>query len=169
MRIVLLLLLAVVVATSASGCRIDEPWRATPRYPDRVVPPPTTPPPVRYCNDHTGHIAGKRPFYAGGECCCTPSLELIAAYRRDGWFQQGTLAELEAGYSRRGIVTRKDHDLCNNLCQYGPHVVKGGRCLVPPTPATLNYEEVITGEFSLTPHEAERVEAHNGRDAAPGR
>lgn len=159
--------LALLIATAmaglgSSGCQFDERWRNTSPYPDRLRPPPEAPPEIRFCNDHTGHIAGKRPIYAGGECCCTPSLALIEAYRRDGWFEKGTLAELQAGYDSIGVKTRSDHDLCNNLCASGPHVVKGGRCLVPPQPGTLNYEEVLTGDFVLNPWETGRVEAHGG-------
>jgi hypothetical protein len=48
-------------------------------------------------------------------------------------------------YQQKNIKLVFDHTDCNNLCEYGPHVTKGGHCMVPPTPGTRNYEEVITG------------------------
>jgi hypothetical protein len=55
------------------------------------------------------------------------------------------LKDLLALYEQRGVKTALDHKGCNNLCQWGPHIIKGGHCMVPPTPATYNYEEVRFG------------------------
>ncbi len=49
---------------------------------------------------------------------------------------------LSAKYRDAGIKTAADHQHCNNLCEWGPHVVKGGHCMVSPTSGTVNFEEV---------------------------
>jgi hypothetical protein len=84
----------------------------------------------------------------GGSCCCTPSEEMLQLWQRDGFFQGMTLDDVLVQHDERGIKTGQDHRSCNNQCQYGPHVTKGGHCLAPPTPGTRNYEEVVTGRFA---------------------
>lgn len=106
-----------------------------------------TPPPIKYCNDYTGHTKGSKPFILGGTCCCTPTQKLINAYHADRVCLDLDLDGLIALYKEKGIKTALDHQGCNNLCQWGPHVVKGGKCMVTPTPGTKNYEEVVTGVF----------------------
>ncbi len=148
----------------AAGCASEQPWRGTIVYPDRVVPPPVSPPPIVHCTDSVGHLRGTWPYIFGGTCCCNPSLELLAAYGKDGFLKGWSVDALRAAYKRRGIATIRDHRQCNNLCEQGPHVVKGGRCLVPPTPGTLNHEEVLTGSYGLTPWEARQAAAHGPLD-----
>jgi len=55
------------------------------------------------------------------------------------------LGDLIALYEERGIKTALDHKDCNNLCEWGPHIVKGGKCMAPPTPGTNNFEEIRFG------------------------
>jgi hypothetical protein len=107
-----------------------------------ALKPATKPVPV-YCFDTVGHTTGAKPFILGGTCSCTPSDEVLADYKKNGHFAQDmTLQQLIDQYHKAGIKTALDHQSCNNLCQWGPHVIKGGKCMVPPTPATYNFEEV---------------------------
>ena len=98
-----------------------------------------------YCFDSVGHTPGAKPFILGGTCCCTPTQELMDKYHADSLLTDMQLNDLLALYQQKGIHTALDHKGCNNLCQWGPHVVKGGHCMVPPTPATHNFEEVRFG------------------------
>ena len=98
-----------------------------------------------YCFDSVGHMPGSKPFILGGTCCCTPTQALMDKYHADGQLQDMQLAGLLALYEEKGIKTELDHKACNNLCLWGPHIVKGGKCMVPPTPATFNFEEVRYG------------------------
>jgi len=104
---------------------------------------------VAYCNDYTGHVPGTMPFVLGGTCCCTPTQELIDAYHRDGLLLDYDLGRLKELYRSLGIKTADDHRDCNNRCKWGPHILEGGRCMVPPTPGTQHFEEIITGRFRL--------------------
>ncbi|MFN0059371.1 MAG: hypothetical protein ACKVX7_13025 [Planctomycetota bacterium] len=155
-------LVAIVALVHAGSCAHDENWVNTAPFPDRKYAPPTTPPTIRYCFDTVGHQIGNFPFIYGGTCVCTPTPALIDAYQRDGYLLGYTAEALLAIYGQRRIATTVAHRGCNNLCDRGPHVVKGGRCLVPPTPGTLNYEEVLSGEFALTATEARKVSEHGG-------
>jgi len=103
---------------------------------------------VKYCNDYTGHKPGTKPFIFGGTCTCTPTPELMEAYHRDGFLLEHTVSTLRQYYRDLGIVTAADHRDCNNLCEYGPHILEGGKCMVPPTPATPQYQRLITGAFT---------------------
>ncbi len=163
------LLLAALIA---SGCAapIDESWRGSPQLPFRTVPPPETAPLV-HCNDLTGHVEGAIPWVFGGTCLCNPSLAVLHDFKAHGILTTWAADTLEAYYRSRGITTLSDHRDCNNLCDHGPHLLKGGRCLVPPTPGTLNWEEVVTGAFALPPWDVERVMALGGpfeREPLPG-
>ena len=116
-----------------------------------VAPPPPFVP-IRYtnlriahCFDGVPHQPGSKPWVLGGTCCCTPSSELITAYHRDGICRDVTMDDLVALYGQKNIRLTYDHTDCNNLCGYGPHVTKGGQCMVPPTPGSRNHEEVVTG------------------------
>jgi hypothetical protein len=102
-------------------------------------------PKIVHCFDGVPHQAGSQPWVLGGTCCCTPTDQLMAAYHRDGFYRNMQTADLLALYQEKGIHLVTDHARCNNLCEYGPHVVFGGHCMVAPTPGTRNYEEVITG------------------------
>ena len=152
-----------LVSASVAGCAREEPWRHTRVYPDRLEIPSDQPAPLVYCTDAVGHRAGAAPFIFGGTCLCNPTLAVFEAYQRDGLLMgEWSVDALRSAYAARGIATVEQHERCNNLCRSGPHVVKGGRCLVPPTPGTLNHEEVITGRFTLTPWESRKVNEHGG-------
>ncbi len=136
MRLALALLAAFV-----AGCAMED---------ETVVvysAKPAQAPPLRYCCDAVGHRPGAKPFFMGGTCCCTPTQKLLEQYQRDGFLKGYTLSQLESEYESRGIQTDLNHRGCNNACRYGPHVVKGGKCMATPTPGTLNYDEVISGKF----------------------
>jgi len=155
---------AVLLGIFLCSCAapVDESWRDTAPLPYRTVPPPREAPPLVHCNDRTGHREGTSPWIFGGTCLCNPSSTLLSDYHRQGILLSWSVDTLEGYYRRRGVSTRSDHQRCNNLCGSGPHLLKGGRCLVPPTPGTLNWEEVVTGEFSLPPWDQERVKAFGG-------
>jgi hypothetical protein len=70
----------------------------------------------------------------------------MRAYQRDGFCLDMTTDDLIRLYREKGIALAYDHMLCNNLCQHGPHVTQGGRCMVPPTPGTRQFERVVTGQ-----------------------
>jgi hypothetical protein len=108
----------------------------------------TSAPPIKNCFDTLGHQPGFKPFVLdGGTCYCNPLPAQIALWKKDGHFEARGDDEIVQLYTGRGIKTVLDHRECNNLCQWGPHVAKGGKCLVPPTPLTDNYEEVATGKW----------------------
>lgn len=103
---------------------------------------------IAHCFGLLPHIAGSAPFVLGGVCCHAPTQEIVEAYRRDGTVPADvSVVSLAALYAAKGIRLESDHRECNNRCEYGPHVVKGGRCMVAPTPGTVNYEEVRSGKF----------------------
>lgn len=107
-------------------------------------------PPIKYCNDATGHTPGAKPWILGGTCCCTPSPELMELYHKDGIALDLTYEDLVRMYNSAGITTDLDHKGCNNMCDHGPHVIKGGKCMCTPTPGSKNYEEVTSGIFEPT-------------------
>ncbi len=120
------------------------------------APPPfvarsTTAPPAKYCNDLTGHRRGAAPIVLGGTCTCSPT---EAHYRRcineKSIANNLTYQEFLQLYESRGIKTDLDHRGCNNMCEWGPHVVFGGKCMATPTPGTLNFERVVSGIQNLT-------------------
>ncbi len=113
------------------------------------VPKPDHPAnPVKYCNSAIGHVPGSKPWIQGGTCCCTPCDELMAQYHKDGFCQGLSKADLIKAYHDQGIALDLDHKGCNNMCDHGPHVVKGGKCMAPPTPGTANFEEVVSGVWA---------------------
>lgn len=105
---------------------------------------PAKPKPT-YCFDTVGHMNGSKPFIVGGTCCCTPTQELMDKYHAEGLLRDMQVKDLLLLYENAGIKTALDHHGCNNLCKWGPHVIKGGKCMVPPTPGTYNFEEVRFG------------------------
>ena len=123
-------------------------------------PPPYVPkalhaPPVIHCNDYTGHKAGTRPWIMGGTCTCTPTQELMEQLNRDGFCTDMTADSLRARYVKAGIKLRgPGHMRCNGICQAGPHVILGGKCMCPPTPGTAYYERIIIGT-GTTAHDAQ--------------
>jgi len=155
--------LAAIALALIAGCAapVDESWRSAPRLPYRTDPPRESAPFV-HCNDRTGHRAGEIPWILGGTCLCNPSIEVVRDLRAHGASPGWTVDTLSAFYRSLGVATIDDHRDCNNLCAQGPHLRKGGRCLVPPTPGTLNWEEVVTGEYALPPWDVERVVALGG-------
>jgi len=131
------LVFSALLACVAVGC-------ATQKVAPFAAKSETAPTPV-YCFDSVGHTPGSKPFLMGGSCCCTPTQELMNRYHKDGLLKEMQLKDLLALYEQKGIKTALDHKGCNNLCQWGPHVIKGGQCMAPPTPATFNFEEVRFG------------------------
>jgi hypothetical protein len=106
------------------------------------------PPPVSFCNDYTGHVAGNQPFVLGGKCCCTPTDELMEKLHREGICPNMSSAELRARYEQAGIALRSEgHQHCNGRCSKGPHVVLGGKCMCPPTPGTPQYEMIVSARI----------------------
>ena len=108
-------------------------------------------PPIVHCFDGVPHIKGSLPFILGGTCVHSPTPEVLSWYHRDGLLLDYDWERLKALYADRGIKTIYDHKGCNNYCPWGPHLVKGGHCMVPPTPGTRNYEEVLSGWFAPLP------------------
>lgn len=103
---------------------------------------------VAHCFGDLLHIPGSAPFVLGGACCHAPAQDIMEAYRRDGTVNEDmSVVALSALYEAKGIRLESDHQACNNRCEYGPHVVKGGRCMVAPTPGTVNHDEVRSGKF----------------------
>ena len=118
--------------------------------PGPFVPKPLTAS-VVYCNDYTGHLAGAKPWIDGGNCCCTPTPELMAQYQKDGFCTGQTAQQLIERYRAAGIRLKEDgHQRCNGLCEGGPHVVLGGKCLCPPTPGTDYHDRVVTGRGAVS-------------------
>ena len=115
--------------------------------PGPFVPKAAVSPEVVYCNDNTGHKAGSKPWIMGGTCCCTPSPALMDQLHKDGFCAGMSSDDLAAKYTSAGITLKgPGHQWCNGMCDHGPHVVLGGRCMCPPTPGTEYYEKVITGQ-----------------------
>lgn len=133
-------LAAVMIALLVAGCT------TAPEY----ISKPTDAPPVKYCNDATGHMAGAQPWIMGGTCCCTPTPELMEKYHADGLCLEMTVDDLIAMYRDAGIITDLDVTGTNNMDDHGPHVVKGGKSMVTPTPGTKNFEEVVSGVWEQT-------------------
>lgn len=106
-------------------------------------------PPIVYCHDGVGHVSGAKPWILGGTCCCTPTPERFAGYQSEGAvagdMKYDDFLKL---FRDRNIITDLDVDYIgsNCRCDYGPHVVFGGRCMVTPTPGTKLYEEVAAGK-----------------------
>jgi hypothetical protein len=117
-----------------------------------VVKRPLVPPPLVYCNDATGHLAGVKPWVIGGTCCCTPTKAMFAVYQQEKTVPaEITYNEFLKLFADKGIKTDLDHMGCNNRCAEGPHVVFGGHCMATPTPGTANYEAVIQGKRPESP------------------
>ena len=105
------------------------------------------PPEIKHCFTTIGHKPGTKPFIHGGTCCCTPTPELMEQYHADGFLLDMDVDDLIAEYEQRGIILEHDDGWqCNNMCDSGPHLVFGGKCMVPPTIGTQNYENVIVGK-----------------------
>ena len=99
-----------------------------------------------HCFDGVDHMPGSVPFIMGGTCFCTPTQSLMDQYHANGKLLDMQLDDLLRLYKERGIhLVSREHQNCNNLCEWGPHVLKGGNCMVAPTPGTRNYEEIRYG------------------------
>jgi hypothetical protein len=127
----------VLAAVVFAGCQ---------QPPGPYVPKSAIAPEVVYCNDNTGHKSENKPWAMGGNCCCTPSDELMAQLHRDGFCEGMTVEDLAGLYQKAGISLRgPDHRWCNGLCPAGPHVVLSGKCMCPPTPGTAYCEKIVAG------------------------
>lgn len=127
-----------------TGCGGKKPTR---HYFNPYVAKDIKGPEVLHCFDTVGHKRGTFPFILGGTCCCRPTRELLEMYQEDGFLQDYDLAGLLEEYEKKGIVLEHDNGWpCNNQCKDGPHLIFGGKCMVPPTIGTQNYENVITGK-----------------------
>jgi hypothetical protein len=126
------------------------------------------------CHDAIGHITGNKPWILGGNCCCTPTQANFALHQAQGTVDKGmAYEECLALYKAKGVVTDLDHKGCGNLCNRGPHVVVGGKCMATPTPGTWLYERVTYGPHTpLTSGDAKagesEVSPHNPRQQAGG-
>jgi hypothetical protein len=151
----LLLLLGgavLLVATCAASCGGCGPaYRPLPYVPKAAVAPPIT-----ACHDAVGHVKGMKPWILGGTCCCTPTRENYDLHVSEGTIPRDmSYDQYLALYKQRGIVTDLDHKNCGNLCDHGPHVLAGGRCMATPIPGTPMYETITYGPHTpLVPGEA---------------
>lgn len=101
------------------------------------------------CHDAVGHVAGHRPWVLGGTCCCTPTPENYQAHLAAGTIDKNvTYQQYLRMHKDKGVVTDLDHTGCGNVCDQGPHVTLGGKCMCTPSPGTPMYEQVTFG-----PHE----------------
>lgn len=129
------------------------------------VPKPAQAPAIVHCFDTVGHQPGAKPWALGGPCCCTPAPAVLADWQAHGYFTGQSVDDVVAIYHQKGIKLATDHHDCNNVCPDGPHVVKGGHCMVPPTPGTENYEEVLFGQAYVSKSAARQ----NFQDSLPSR
>jgi hypothetical protein len=120
--------------------------------PTAFIPKPELPTnPIKYCTSAIAHISGSKPWIQGGTCCCKPTDALIEQFHKDGFCIGMNTDDLIKAYHDAGIVLDVDHTGCNNMCDHGPHVVKGGKCMSTPTPGTKNFEEVVMGVWEQVP------------------
>lgn len=117
------------------------------------------------CHDGIGHIQGNKPWILGGNCCCTPTPANFELHQAQGTIDKSITYEAYlALYKQKGVTTDLDHKGCGNLCDHGPHVLLGGRCMATPTPGTWLYERVTYGPHTpLTGKDAKAGEP----EAAP--
>lgn len=129
--------ISILIALLGAGC-------APKVLPKRDVNPPE----LMYCHDGVGHIRGYSPWILGGRCCCTPTEEMFGIYQNEETVPDTmTYEEFLNLFKDKGIITDLDVEYrgSNCRCEYGPHVVFGGKCMITPTPGTLEYEEVTAG------------------------
>ena len=139
-KIVYAVCMSIVTLTIMTGCA-KKPFLAK----------SLTPPPIIYCFDTIGHIAGNKPYILGGTCLCTPNHKNVCIWQADGYFTGMSSDAVRQLYLDKGYKLSDDqHRSCNNCCEFGPHVVEGGSCFVPPTPGTPHYEAIATGTFRQT-------------------
>ena len=156
-RSALWLMVAAGAAVLAAGC--GPAYRPLPYVPKAAQPPPTL-----ACHDGVGHVSGHKPWVLGGTCCCTPTQANFALHQAQGTLEKSMTYEAYlALYKEKGVVTDLDHKGCGNLCDHGPHVILGGRCMATPTPGTWLYERVTYGPH--TPLTADDARAHGALGA----
>jgi hypothetical protein len=126
-----------------SGCAKPTQYYFNPYVAKNIAAPE-----IVHCFTTIGHKGGTFPFILGGTCVCTPTQELIEVYHSDGFVADYDLRRLIQEYERSDIVLEhKNGWRCNNQCKQGPHIVFGGKCMVSPTVATQNFENVATGKM----------------------
>ena len=162
-----ILALIIAVAVLAAGCG--------PSYkPIPYMPKAAQAPQPLACHDAIGHTKGNKPWVLGGNCCCTPTEANFALHQAQGTVDKGMAYEAYVAlYKAKGVTTDLDHKGCGNLCDHGPHVLVGGRCMATPTPGTWMYERITYGPHtSLTGDDARAREAqiapHNPYQEADG-
>jgi hypothetical protein len=142
-------LLALFFVSIVCGCGV------------KSVPKLLVAPEIIYCFDTVGHKEGARPFIQGGTCCCTPSVAVLEDYKTHRYYGDDfTVEDLINEYKRAGIITALDLRYSNNFDSHAPHVVFGGTSMVPPTPGTQNYEDVLFGkkrEFKIKRKSLRRI------------
>ena len=137
----LVVLTGIAISGFTTGCEAPPP---------PYVPKASLAPEVICCNDYTGHKPGTKPWIMGGTCTCTPTEELMKKLHADGFCNGINASDLRAMYEKAGMKLRSpDHLWCNGLCDAGPHVVLGGKCMCPPTPGTAYFEKVVTSERTV--------------------
>jgi hypothetical protein len=119
-----------------SGCAKPTQYYFNPYVAKNIAAPE-----IVHCFTTIGHKRGTFPFILGGTCVCTPTQELMEAYHSDGFVVDYDLHRLIQEYERRDIVLEHENGWqCNNQCKFG------GKCMVSPTVATQNFENVATGK-----------------------
>ena len=142
--------LILILMAFVAGCGPTEPSFEAKSL-DKPVPV--------HCFDAVGHTKGTYPYIFDGTCCCTPTPELMEQYHRDGFLLDMEYEDLVRAYSDRGIQLKSEsHHGCNNLCEHGPHITKGGKCMASPTPGTENFEEIRFGIRYVTSKTAKSIE-----------
>lgn len=138
-RAMLLAMVGVAALGLSAGC--EAPYRPLPYAPKAPVAPK-----MLACHDGVGHVQGNKPWVLGGTCCCTPTRENYERHVADGTIERSmSYEQYLALYAGKGVATDLDHKGCGNLCQKGPHVLLGGKCMATPTPGTWMYERVTYG------------------------
>jgi hypothetical protein len=134
-----ILLIAVAAVVLAAGC--GPTYKPLPYMPKAAqAPQPLA------CHDAVGHIKGNKPWILSGNCCCTPTAANFELHQAQGTIDKvQTYEAYLALYKAKGVTTDLDHKACGNLCDHGPHVLVGGKCMATPTPGTWLYERVTYG------------------------
>ena len=137
---ILPVLVAAGACVLAAGCG-GPSYKPLPYMPKAAMAPQPL-----ACHDAIGHIAGNKPWVLGGTCCCTPTQANFALHQAQGTVDKGLAYEAYVAlFKAKGVTTDLDHKNCGNLCDHGPHVLVGGKCMATPTPGTWIYERVTCG------------------------
>ena len=102
------------------------------------------PPEMVNCVDTSGHKKGNKPFILGGTCYCNPTYKMYKIWQKEGVFKKMSYEDVVALYKKEGY-SLSDSKKRNN-CKGDTHAALGGKCLVPPTPGTMLYEKVVSGD-----------------------